>query len=99
MILTCSKSWEASSCIAYNQKHEQINNKIKATNDYINIVNPEGGLLLLISSLEETVALCFSLDHHKYARWLSIFIRDLKMLKEDDPNLFKELGSIFLYSL
>ena len=41
MILTCSKSWEASSCIAYNQKHEQINNKIKATNDYINIVNPE----------------------------------------------------------
>ncbi|MEL7309554.1 MAG: hypothetical protein AAGK05_18010 [Pseudomonadota bacterium] len=43
---------------------------------------------LYVSVLEELVPLFFSLNHQNYARWLSIYIRDLKTLPESVRRQF-----------
>ena len=32
----------------------------------------------------------FTMDHSSYARWLPIFIHDLKSLQSNDPGVYKE---------
>ena len=45
---------------------------------------------MLISTLMKCVELCFSLGHIHYARWLSVFLQDLQLLKTEDENLYKQ---------
>ena len=51
----------------------------------------EANLELLISTLMKCVELCFSLDHVHYARWLSVFLQDLQLLKVEDEELYENL--------
>ena len=52
----------------------------------------ESDLMLLISSLEETVGLCLSSDHHDFKTWLSVFIREHRTVL----TCSKSWGGIFL---
>ena len=47
---------------------------------------------LFISSLEELCPILFSLDHTHYARWIPVFVNDLKILKVSDPELHEEFS-------
>ena len=51
----------------------------------------EGNLLLLIASLKKALKFCFALDHVNYARWMSVFVRDLENLYVKNPETFCEL--------
>ena len=42
--------------------------------------------------MEEAVPICFALDHTNYARWMTVFINDLKSLKHQDEGLFNEIS-------
>ena len=48
----------------------------------------EANFELFISSLEKVCPLFFALDHYNYARWVPVFVHDLKLLKTKDPELF-----------
>ena len=52
----------------------------------------ENNQMLNLSSMEKAVPLAFALDHYHYARWLPVFIQDLKLLSIEDPYLFKTIG-------
>ena len=45
---------------------------------------------MFVSALEQIAPSMFSLDHTHYARWLPIFINDLKQLKEKHPRIYEE---------
>ena len=45
---------------------------------------------VFVNALEQIAPLMFSLDHTHYARWLPIFINDLKQLKEKHPRIYEE---------
>ena len=47
---------------------------------------------LYIESLKAIVPLFFALDHHHYARWLPIHIRDMEALPIPIYNEFREHG-------
>lgn len=47
---------------------------------------------LFVSSLEELCPILFSLDHTHYARWIPVFVNDLKVLKVTDPELHEEFA-------
>ena len=51
----------------------------------------ESNLDLPLACLKEAVPMCFALDHTNYARWLSVFIQDLQVLKVENPDLYKTL--------
>jgi hypothetical protein len=42
--------------------------------------------------MKKAVPLCFALDHTHYARWLSVFIRDLENLHTENKGLFADIG-------
>ena len=50
----------------------------------------EADIDLLTVSLEKIVPLFFALDHIHYARWLSVFLEDLKLLRVAMPSLYQE---------
>ena len=50
----------------------------------------EANVDLFIAALELIVPLFFSLDHIHYARWISVFLEDLKLLHVKMPALYKE---------
>ena len=50
----------------------------------------EANIDLLVTSLELTVPLFFSLDHVQYLRWVSVFVQDLKLLPVKLPSLYDE---------
>ena len=52
----------------------------------------ESDMKLFLSSLKAAVPMCFALDRMHYARWLSVFIRDLEILSVEDKALFDRLG-------
>ena len=52
----------------------------------------ESNMTLLLSSMKTDVPMCFALDHTHYARWLSVFIRDIELLYIEDKECFDELG-------
>ena len=52
----------------------------------------EANIDLLIAALEEIVPLFFSLEHVHYARWVSVFIQDLKTLPLKLPALYREFA-------
>ena len=45
---------------------------------------------LFLSCLEHIALLMFAMDHMHYARWLPVFINDLKRLPVNHPNVYKE---------
>lgn len=55
----------------------------------------EANFTLFIASLETLCPLFFSLDHVHYARWISVFIHDLKMLKVKDNELYQHFEAGF----
>ena len=52
----------------------------------------ESNLYLLMGCCEKLAHLCFSLDHYNYARALSVFIQDLKVLSVENRTLFDDVG-------
>ena len=50
----------------------------------------ESNFSIFVQTLEEIVPWVFALDHTNYARWLPIFIQDLKMLSSRHPSIHKE---------
>ena len=50
----------------------------------------ESNFFMFVQTLEEIVPWVFALDHTNYARWLPIFIQDLKMLSSRHPSIHKE---------
>ena len=50
----------------------------------------EANIDLLVTSLELTVPLFFSVDHARYLRWVSVFVQDLKLLPVKLPSLYNE---------
>ena len=55
----------------------------------------EGNFILYQQSLIKLAHLIFALDHHNYARWLSIHIRDMMNLKNIHPDIYREFSSGF----
>ena len=49
-------------------------------------------MTLFLSSMKTAVPMCFALDHTYYARWLSVFIRDIELLYIEDKECFDEIG-------
>lgn len=49
-----------------------------------------GAVQLYIQALSRLVPYFFALDHHNYARWLSVHIRDLLSLPSEHPLLWEE---------
>ena len=45
---------------------------------------------MFIGCLEKIAPWMFAMDHTNYARWLPIFIHDLKSLQSDHPGVYKE---------
>ena len=45
---------------------------------------------MFVSALEQIVPWMFSLDHTNYARWLPVFINDLKQLEAKHPSIHAE---------
>ena len=50
----------------------------------------EGDIHMFVRSLEDIAPWMFALDHVHYARWLPVFINDLKLLPVKHPSIFKE---------
>ncbi len=50
---------------------------------------------MYIQTLKKLVQLMFALDHHNYARWLSIHIRDMMLLEQMHPDIFVEFCRSF----
>ena len=46
--------------------------------------------LIILNCLEKIAPWMFTMDHSSYARWLPIFIHDLKSLQSNDPGIYKE---------
>ena len=46
----------------------------------------------MISSCEKLAQIFFALDHTQYARWLPVFIQDLKVLSVENPSLYAQLS-------
>jgi hypothetical protein len=53
----------------------------------------ESTLSLMMSSCERLAEIFFALDHTQYARWLPVFIQDLKVLSVENPSVFAELST------
>ena len=45
---------------------------------------------MFIGCLEKIAPWMFAMDHANYARWLPIFIHDLKLLHSNHPGVYKE---------
>ena len=45
---------------------------------------------MFLSCLEQIAPWMFAMDHVHYARWLSVFINDLKLLPVKHPDVFAE---------
>ena len=52
----------------------------------------ESNMTLFLSSMKTAVPMCFALDHTHYARWLSVFIRDIELLYIEYKECFDEIG-------
>lgn len=52
----------------------------------------EDNMKLMLKCMEKAVPLCFALGHTNYARWMSVYIQDLKALKHRDADLFEEIS-------
>jgi hypothetical protein len=50
----------------------------------------ESDFAVFIHTLEEIAPWVFALDHANYARWLSVFIEDLKRLSVRHPCIYQE---------
>lgn len=53
----------------------------------------ESNFKLFVGSLDKFCPMFFSLDHTHYARWVSVFVNDLMLLKNKDIVLFEEFLS------
>lgn len=82
--LWVEKQKEAS--ITFKYYHELIQHLIHI-NLFVRSLR-EANFDLFLSSLEKLCPLFFALDHVHYARWVPVFIHDLKLLKTKDPELF-----------
>ena len=51
----------------------------------------ESNLALMICSSDRLAGNFFALDHIPYARYISVFIQDLKVLSVENPELYEEL--------
>ena len=52
-----------------------------------------GDFRLFIGCLERFCPIFFAIDHTNYARWISVFVKELKLLKVKDITLFNEFLS------
>ena len=50
----------------------------------------ESNFQMFVNALDEIAPWMFALDHTHYARWLPVFIQDLKMLEIKHPDIFCE---------
>lgn len=50
----------------------------------------EGDFHMFVRSLEDIAPWMFALDHVHYARWLPVFINDLKLLPVKHPSIYEE---------
>ena len=55
----------------------------------------ESNLHIIICSCEQLVKVFFALDHTQYARWLPVFLQDLKIISVQNPYLFSEISRNF----
>ena len=53
----------------------------------------EANFELYINSLSNLVPWFFALNHYNYARWLSVHLRDMLILKDDHPLIAKEFSA------
>ena len=59
----------------------------------------EGNFDMYVESLAEIVTWFFALDHTHYLRWLSVHIRDMMMLSEEQTGVLEEFkaGKFVIY--
>ena len=49
-----------------------------------------GNFALYVETIELLLPWMFVLDHHHYARWLSVHVRDMKNLETNNPDIYQE---------
>ena len=52
----------------------------------------EANFPLYINALQELIPWMFAMDHPNYARWLSVHYRDMRVLSQTQPDVFKHFN-------
>ena len=57
-------------------------------------VSHEGNFPLYTEVLAKIAPWFFTLDHHNYARWLPVYLRDMTTLQRTHPEVAREVATL-----